>query len=59
MDEHLQRFADIAEKAQRLANQRGGDYDALSREELCEFMVEYDGALSAAEDAGKVRQSQE
>ena len=59
MDEHLQRFADIAEKAQRLANQRGGDYDMLSHTEMCEFMVQYDEALSAAEDAGKVRQSQE
>lgn len=40
-------FADIAARAQRLANERGGDYSALSHAELCAFMVELDAALGA------------
>jgi len=39
-------FADIAARAQRLANERGGDYSALTIDELCAFMVEFDEALS-------------
>jgi len=38
-------FADIAARAQRLANERGGDYSALTYDELCRFMVEFDEAL--------------
>jgi len=39
-------FADVAARAQRLANERGGDYSALTIDELCAFMVEFDEALS-------------
>ena len=39
-------FADIAARAQHLANERGGDYSALTLDELCAFMVEFDDALS-------------
>lgn len=41
-------FADIAVRAQYLANERGGDYSSLTIDELCAFMAEYDDALSAA-----------
>ena len=41
-------FANIAARAQHLANERGGDYSALSADELCSFMVEYDAALAKA-----------
>lgn len=41
-------FADIAARAQHLANERGGDYSALTLDELCAFMVAFDEALSAA-----------
>src|SRR3990167_11111806 len=37
-------FADIAARAQRLANERGGDYADLTEDELCAFMAEYDAA---------------
>lgn len=42
------RFADIAARAQYLANERDGDYGALTKDELCAFMVEFDEALSDA-----------
>lgn len=41
-------FADIAARAQWLANTRGGDYSALTHEELCTFMLEFDAALAKA-----------
>lgn len=41
-------FAGIAARAQVLANERGGDYSALSHDELCGFMVEYDTVLAKA-----------
>ena len=42
-------FARIAFRAQWIANNRGGDYSELSTQELCDFMVEYDHALTEAE----------
>lgn len=41
-------FAGIASRAQHLANERGGDYGDLTKDELCAFMVEYDAALTKA-----------
>ena len=49
MEKDLKRFMDIATRAQYLANTKGGDYSALSDDELCKFMVEYDQALTEAE----------
>ena len=45
-------FADIAARAQRLANERGGDYSALTHDELCAFMVEFDEADEALSTHG-------
>lgn len=46
-----QDFVETARRAQRLANMRGGDYAALTFDELCEFMVEYDRILDKAENS--------
>lgn len=51
MTENVPKWAEIARRAQNLANQRGGDYADLTREELLGFMVEYDEELSKYEDA--------
>ena len=45
----MEKFIDIATRAQRLANERGGDYSSLTFDELCTFMVEYDRALDDAQ----------
>lgn len=48
---HLQKFMGIARKAQETANWRGGDYASLTFDELCELMMQFDDALTKAEDA--------
>lgn len=53
MTENVPKWAEIARRAQNLANQRGGDYADLTREELLGFMVEYDEELSKYEDGSQ------
>ncbi len=45
IERRLNAAVEIAHRACFLANERGGDYTALSTDEICQLLVDYENAL--------------